>query len=429
MTRRLMALAAFAFLAQTALRADFQRAAGAFQLSTSTGTQTISGLGFQPKIVFLKWSGQTTTGTFAADYSIGYGAAISAMSRAAVFARQVNGVLNAKAIHADNRCLVVVSYNGTLTEAADFGSMDADGFSISVVTAGSAIRVTYEAWGGTAVTDVALVPFSTPTTTGSQTITGAGFAPDLAQFFTVGQTTAPPSSSTGGRFGLGFAASPTQQAGFGNSTLTSSSNDTGAQSTSKAIYLPDTSAMYLEGAVSSFDSDGVTLNYTKTPTSAVYAWAVFVKGLRAKVGWFSQPTSAQSQTITSLEFEPQATIFASYCWAAAAAQLGTAKVSLGFVVSPAEQSVNWAGANTSNNQSQMVNFANYAIACYTAAPSNVTLNSRAALASNNTDGMTITWSNADSTQRQVIFLAVAEKTEDEAAAPLLITQRFAGRRR
>lgn len=424
MTVRWLYSALFLFAFESFLLADFQKAAGSFQLNTSTGNQTISALGFQPKIIFLKWSGQTTTGTSAVDYSIGYGVAVSPSSRAAVYSRQVNGSLNADARHANNRCLVVINSSGTVTEAADLVSMNPDGFTINVTDATAAVRVSFEAWGGSSLTNVALVQFTTPTSTGTRQITGAGFAPDLAQFFTIGSTTAPPSTMTGGRFGFGFAASSTAQAGLGNSVLSSSSNDTGAQSVSKALYVPDTSAMYLDANVSSFDSDGVTLNFTTVQSSSVYAWAVLTKGLRAAVGSFTQPASAQSQIINSLSFKPEASFFATYCHAPATGQQATGKVSLGFSVSSTQQSANWTGANSGNNQAQQANFTDATIACYTASSSTPSLNSKAVFTSNDATGFTLNWSNANATQRQIVFMVVADSPATDVVAPLLITRAF-----
>jgi hypothetical protein len=422
MIARWLSVLPLAILFQTHLRAEFEKAVGSFQLNTTTGNQVISTLTFRPKIVFFKWSEQTTTGTSSAHYSIGYGVAISSSSRAAIFLRQSDGSLNIDARHAENRCIAVVNGSGTVTESADLVSMNSNGFTINVANAATAVRVSFEAWGGTSLTNAALIRFTTPTTAGSSQVTGAGFAPDLAHFFTAGLTAAPPATATGGRLGFGFAASVTAQAGLGNSVLSGTNADRGAQSSSKAIYVPNTSGMYLEANVSSFDADGVTLNYTKVQTTGVHAWAVFVKGLQGSAGSLVQPASPQNQSVT-LPFEPEAAFFSSYCHPSASGEQATAKLSLGFAVSATEESVNWAGANSGNNQAQQANLQDAAIACYTAGGGGTPiLNSKAHFISNNPAGFTVNWSAADSTPRQVIFFAVAEANSD-IIAPLLITMR------
>ena len=57
--------------------------AGNFALNTSTGNQSITGLGFQPKLVIFYPTQQTADGVIV-DYQLAIGAAVSSTSRFSV---------------------------------------------------------------------------------------------------------------------------------------------------------------------------------------------------------------------------------------------------------------------------------------------------------------------------------------------------------
>jgi hypothetical protein len=113
-----------------------QTACGVF--STGTGalgtTIPITGLGFQPKIVFFWWDRRTETSDALSDLTCmrGFGAAVSSTSRWAVVTRSGTGQANAvtDCMHTTVACLLSIA--PSVDGALDFQSMDADGFTLVV---------------------------------------------------------------------------------------------------------------------------------------------------------------------------------------------------------------------------------------------------------------------------------------------------------
>lgn len=117
---------------------------GVFTLNGTTGNQSITGLGFRPKFVEFNSNFAGSTG--------GSGLSIGAMDE--------NGNQNATAIatavaanqnsvnSSTTRCFITVpSGSSTPNREAAYVSMDADGFTINVITAVATTPVCYKAYG------------------------------------------------------------------------------------------------------------------------------------------------------------------------------------------------------------------------------------------------------------------------------------------
>lgn len=409
------------FLLPLLVRAAFERDAGIIALNTSTGAQTVSGLSFPPKVIILRWNELTAPGASAGapdGYEMGIGAA-TATSQFAIYGRQTDGSLNADGRHTSDKCLTRIDSNGVVREAATC-ALASDGFTLTITTATSAIIVQWMALGGSDLTNVAIKQFDSPTATGTAGVTGVGFQPTAAMFFTAGSTAAIPSSFAYSRISVGIAASASSQAGMGNCVLSASNADTGAQSTSKALYVPDTSAMYLVGAVDSFDADGFTIDWTTVQASPVHMWAILFEGLRAEVGALNQPTSTGTQSYVSFTHTPEVMIFGSYCLAAATGQQAHARMSLGGSLSAALEGAYWAGAVSGNNIADAAVAVDGSVLCYTAGTP--TLNAKAELVQLTSIGFDLNWLSADATQRQVIFISLAGTSGAGTVNPLIISR-------
>ena len=381
---------------------------GSFAMNTGTGTQTITGVGFLPKVVLFTWT-EATADTAIGGYGFGFGVGISPSMMASIVVRNVDGTLNADSKLNNVRCIMVINGSGITTEAAEFTSLTADGFTINVTTPGIGAVIQYVALGGSTLSNVTLVPFSAPTAVSSVAVTGAGFMPDSAIIFTSGQTSAVGTSDTYAHHGIGFAGTGGTQAGFGNSMLSSSNADTSAQSASKVIYLPDTSTMWLEGTLTSFDASGATISYSVVQPNSVKLWAVFFKGLGTRIGSLTQPTSTGTQSVTGTTFTPIFTFFGGFCHTAGSGQLADGFFNFGMARSAAIEGTIFAGARSGNNQAQYALNRTASILCYTPTLSGTpTLNSKAEFTSHNADGFTVNWQNVDATQRQVLYMSIGE---------------------
>jgi len=159
---------------------------GSFNLDTTRTvgqTQSVTGVGFQPKIVLFWWSGSTATGdnVGGGTYNIGFGAAISSSSRLNVVGFSVDDAAtsNTGVSQYKTDCIRCNTAPAVVDGIADFYSMDADGFTLVMDDQFSnAYRISYLALGGDDLTDVYMGSGSTPTSTGNYDVTGVGFQPD-----------------------------------------------------------------------------------------------------------------------------------------------------------------------------------------------------------------------------------------------------------
>ena len=128
---------------------------GSFAQATSTGNQQVTGLGFAPEWIVFFGNSLTADGS-QVDSEFFFGAATSSTSR------YVSGYLTDDGVttttvgchQTDALCIRTISGAGTVLSAADFVSMDANGFTVNWSTADATARVVnYLALGGTDLTN------------------------------------------------------------------------------------------------------------------------------------------------------------------------------------------------------------------------------------------------------------------------------------
>src|SRR3990167_1614511 len=120
---------------------------GSVVLNTSTGNQSVTELGFLPKVLLFYITKQTADGSNA-NANLCYGLAISSSSRVAIALNSDDGVTteNSDVYHTTANCIILISNAGVPVLAADFVSMDADGFTINIgTTDGNAYIVNFTA--------------------------------------------------------------------------------------------------------------------------------------------------------------------------------------------------------------------------------------------------------------------------------------------
>lgn len=390
--------------------------AGSFTVPTS-GSQDVGSLGFDPNLVLLYWTSSTADGN-AVDYSSGIGI-VTAGEQLALYGRQTDGSLNADGYHDTGSCIAIINSSDVVTErfTCAFGTTGQNKFTVTTVTGGAAVKVFYIAM---TVTAAKLVAFQTNTTTADQAITGAGFAPDALFFLTAGiqDTDITNQAATYSHLGFGFAASASSEVGLGNSVLSASNADTGSQSSSKSIYVPTTSAMWLEGDIKSMDLDGATIQWTTVQGTAVAAWLLFIDGVQANCGAFNQTNGTGDSTVSSIGFTPEAIGFGSFCLASASGQQSNARMALGGAASTSLEGGFWSGAASGNNTADHAFDSDEALMCWSAGtPTN---NSRGNVTSIGSGTFTLSWTVADSTLRQVVWWALGDLAS--AARRVVIVQ-------
>jgi len=279
---------------------------------TATNTQAVTGVGFTPKVVLFWWSGSTATGDSVAggDINAGFGAAISSSSRACTLAYSQDAAAASLTYNAIYNSACIVEYTAGVTGLADFNSLDADGFTLTIDDQfASDLRVSYLALGGTDLTNVAIGTLQQQVSTGNFSVTGVGFQPD-ALLFGTGYRESVNSPGAGAQLTLGMATASDKQglAGFWCQTNQATSNTSGYGYGSECIWSDpyDNRAAFV-----SFGADGFTLNQVDA-YKEVYSFYVALKGGQYEVGNLTTRTDSNDiEENLAGAFEPVAVLFAS----------------------------------------------------------------------------------------------------------------------
>ena len=376
--------------------------AGTFTGSGSTGNQSITGIGFQPKVVLFRYNLQTSTGS-GADSVIGFGVGVSSSDRR-VSGDYSNNNLSTSTHDAWNQDTYCI-YAPSGSPRADFVSLDSDGFTINWASASSMI-VSYLALGGDGLTNVKTGAASAKTSTGNQSYTGVGFQPTALIVFAGKFSTSPLDQSTNGSGLFGFATSSSAR-GMVAWRNQNGSNPQVAKHRQSTQRILSTTTTFTEADFVSFDSDGFTLNYTTAGGSADVFYYLALRGPQVKVSSFNQATSTGNQSLTGAGFTPKAAIMMSANDVSGnndAAQ-ANARVSFGWATGTSARSSFWIGET--DNVSPTVAYRNLDSAklikmmTESASP---TVNAAADHVSFDSDGQTINWTTADSAARQILVL-------------------------
>lgn len=248
---------------------------GYFDLNTSTGNQAITGVGFPPKIVLLFTSAANNTEGWVADAYFSFGAAVSSSKRFSHAQYDDDNQNNAisRRYYSDSHVYTEITDSGVIAQA-DLQSMDSDGFTIDVETApGAARRILYVAIGGSNLqADVGRK--STKTSTGTQAYTGVGFLPKM--LMTIANDLSSGSLDTVSNdceFSMGWTTGGTDQ----QYTLGVSENNAGTMNTGRRLSTTkclgttapsDETSVTTEASLTSFDTDGFTLNFSTANATA-----------------------------------------------------------------------------------------------------------------------------------------------------------------
>jgi hypothetical protein len=258
--------------------------AGYFDLSTSSGTQAVTGVGFEPAAVLFGPSTSSTTEGLATNESR---FALGGMTSAAQWAGSTYGVDNVSptqeySVGRTDAALVRIG-SGTTTMLAAYSSLDSDGFTVNKSTPpGATVRVGYLALGG--AMQISAGTLTQPTSTGNAAVTGVGFRPQAILFAGFGKAagTTPTANAT---VMVGAALSSSNRRAHQSGALNASAaSDTSRDTTETAAIIASsaggTPTRLATADFVSHDSDGFTVNWTAADAIAREVhWLAFGQGI------------------------------------------------------------------------------------------------------------------------------------------------------
>jgi hypothetical protein len=408
---------------------------GAFTSRTTTGTDVITGVGFQPKIIiFFSTADFAADDAFAADYNFRFGVATDTTAAnqggMASYSQDGASVTNCDRVWNSTGALVrEVGHSPTIVGAVS--AIGSDGFTVNWTTVdGTAHRIHYICIGGTDITNVKSGILTSPTATGNVSYTGPGFQPDFIMLWGNQTTTA---GATGSTFGLGFATSSSNQV-----VLSAASQNNLIPSGTRRYQRSDNVLCLVEldgsdlgspnsacfgGSLVSMDTNGFTINWSVAITagqSKSFGYLA-VKGGNWKVGSSTSKTSTGTQAVTGVGFQPNGLILASVCQISSTG-VGTGnRISFGGGSSSSDNRCVFSGDTTalSTTVSASIQKAAKCISAITEAATHTssTVNAEAAISTLDASGFTLNWSTASATLYEFLYVAVGG-----GAAPQNITK-------
>lgn len=309
---------------------------GLFNLNVATGNQSITGLGFQPKIIFFIFCNDTSdivTEVANVNLSIGvYGLGTANGRSAANFCD--NGAETSNARSDNSAAAVLLSKrdaDATTDVTASGVSLDSDGFTINQsTTPANNYQIGYLALGGDDLTNVAYSSTTTRSSAGAQSIS-TGFQPDCVMLMGMGTNIGVDAS-----YGMGFA-----HTGVNGASMAMFDDDNDANTNGFKFFNSNRitdgynagSGLNFKAVLSSMDASGFTLNWTAASGARPMIYAA-LKGMRVKTGSFQLNTTTGVQEITGVGFQPKAGIFiSSLSTADPSSQVSDYAYSIGFATS------------------------------------------------------------------------------------------------
>lgn len=384
--------------------------AGTLSTPTATGNQSYS-VGWEPTVVLFYTTYQTATGT--AAHAIGMiGAATSSTARhsSSTWSQDASANSDCEAATSASRTILVRDTTNTAVLSADFVSMDTAGFTLNWVAVNASSRIVHwlalggdiQAWVG---------QISSKTTTGTQAYTGVGFLPTAILLLKPhGQgttTTAGGGVTVAPSFGWASATTARGCMAAVDMHAQTAADSARYQRTDKCYaVLSNTGAVLIEADLTSFDSDGFTLNWTTAHSTARTVIAVALGGLQAKAGAWNQRSGTGSQAVTGVGFQSAALLAMGWGLVAdtnIAVDMGH---SFGFATAASEEGCMWAGSDDAADPTACDSAISSSVTIQTRTPGTAALVAEAELTSLDSDGFTLNYTTADTTARQNLYLAL-----------------------
>jgi hypothetical protein len=197
--------------------------------------------------------------------------------------------------------------------------------------------------------------------TGPDPITGAGFTPTLALMLSGGNLTGglPVTDSSHGILSFGVTDGTNQfTLGTGASNAVSQPDAHRSQRTDNCFLSLNTTQAYTWlAAVTSLDSDGMTLNVTTAGTAASHLGVLFLRGVAFKMGFFDKDDSGSTNavdTISTPDVNPQGVMLASFQNVATTSIVDHGRFVVGFSDGTNEYTANYNDQDFDSNSNSNV---------------------------------------------------------------------------
>ncbi|MFX1555401.1 MAG: hypothetical protein ACFFBV_15865, partial [Promethearchaeota archaeon] len=381
-----------------------------FAANSGTGNQSVSDVGFQPKAVFFWITDRTSAGSSGyARFGRGWTDGTN-MGAVATAWDDSSGSSTTLVRVVDTKCITLINQSGTLLAEASIVSLDSNGFTINWSTAGGSRLVTYLALGGNGLTNVKVGSFSYPQQD-NYSVTDVGFQPDTvlfmgAQGISSGSTMNTNESRGGHGFGIALSSTDTHSdAHRWRDGSTGAASSSSGLDTSYCLVFADDDPAGPELAIEfvSMDSGGFSLtrddslgNNEDQPPVVYLA----MKGMDVDRGVLTQPTSTGNQSVADLSFEPSIVLFDGGDKATTNGFEADAEMVAGVATSSSARASFWIGCDSDSSPYPSDTDLSSSAVIRSLTAGTPSLNAQADFVSMNSDGFTINWTTADSTQRK-----------------------------
>jgi hypothetical protein len=397
---------------------------GTFTKTTVVGAQAITGVGFLPKAVIFWWTRQTSYGELA-GISTGYGFATNYsgayQNRAVAFALNDAAASSVAGRRRSDTYSVIILSSGTpaLGAQASVTALNNDGFVLNWQTNEARADVChYVAFGGSDLTATRAGSFNLATGIGTQDITSVGFQPNFVMFLWT-STEAVDTNAAHAEVGMGLAVSATKRSAIvANSEDGRLTIDTWQQQrTDSCILLLDPANGGQDAIVdfSQFLADGFRLSKSDGPSASTPIFYLALKGGEYDTGSFDSSTTAGTQDITGVGFQPKLLMLATQGRSASTSVGSTAELTLGASASSTERGVAWFedpdALADSDNEMETLNATIVSWRDRTAA-NTFTLRGSADFASFLPNGFRLNWTSVEATGRQILYVAFGGRNYD-----------------
>ncbi len=386
---------------------------GTFALPAVTGNFAVTGVGFKG-VALVLWATPQTAEGFASGFAFGLGFAANPTNRCTVTGSSANAVGTTSSwTRIDNLAFLLFNPSGIRILSADFVSFDADGFTLNFTITSSGVIVHYLVLGGPDLLHAAAGTFLSPLVTGTQDITGLGFAPDCVLFLSsVVDGLAIDFSNC--RFGIGAAtASPIARWAIG---LDSDSGQvepvTGQMSVGERTdsCIATEAGVILEKAdyVQSLP-DGFRLNWITVVGTSVgrYHGYLALRGGQYSVGAITKTIAAApvTQDVSTVPFLPAGVLVATWNRPANTAIVNTVRFSVGATSAPAQSGGTWGGA-VDNVNPTVTDASTYSTKFIRLATDPATIAAEADLSTFLSTGWRFNWTTNDANADELLYLAL-----------------------